>query len=48
MTAGGVTLGTLLILFIVPTIYALLGRFQDAPGALAARLREEEKQADRR
>jgi multidrug efflux pump len=34
VTAGGVTLGTLLTLFVVPAAYALAGRVTAAPGAL--------------
>ncbi len=38
VTAGGVTLGTLLTLFVVPAAYTLAGRFARPPGALAAEL----------
>jgi multidrug efflux pump len=37
--AGGLTLGTLLTLFVVPVAYVLLARFTSAPGARAAELR---------
>ncbi|MGG5887152.1 efflux RND transporter permease subunit [Falsiroseomonas sp. HC035] len=41
--AGGLTLGTLLTLFVVPVAYALLARFTSAPGARAAELRRLER-----
>ena len=44
VTAGGVTFGTLLTLFIVPASYVLLARFTSAPGVIAAQLAEEEGQ----
>jgi multidrug efflux pump len=37
--AGGLTLGTLLTLFVVPVAYAALARFTGAPGAKEAELR---------
>jgi multidrug efflux pump len=37
--AGGLTLGTLLTLFVVPVAYALVARFTRAPGAKEAELR---------
>jgi len=45
VTSGGLTVGTLLTLFIVPTAYVLLGRFTSAPDARAEALREEEERA---
>ncbi|NKE44057.1 efflux RND transporter permease subunit [Roseomonas frigidaquae] len=41
--AGGLTLGTLLTLFVVPVGYVLLARFTAAPGARAAELRRQEE-----
>jgi multidrug efflux pump len=43
--AGGLTLGTLLTLFVVPVAYGLLARFTGAPGARAAELRRLEHDA---
>jgi multidrug efflux pump len=45
VTSGGLTIGTLLTLFLVPTIYVLLGRFTSAPDERAEALREQEAQA---
>jgi multidrug efflux pump len=45
VTSGGLTLGTLLTLFLVPTIYVLLGRFTSAPDARADELRRQEEEA---
>ena len=42
VTLGGLTVGTLLTLFIVPTTYIMLGRYTSAPDAL---VKEVEKQA---
>lgn len=42
VTTGGLTFGTLLTLFIVPTGYVLLGRFTSAPDAAAEELRKQE------
>ncbi len=43
VTAGGVTLGTLLTLFVVPAAYALAGRFARRPGAIADELADLER-----
>lgn len=40
---GGVLLGTLLTLLVVPALYVLLGRFTKAPGAIAQELRAQER-----
>lgn len=42
VTLGGLTVGTLLTLFLVPTAYIMLGRYTSAPDAL---VKEVEKQA---
>ncbi|MBP0443602.1 efflux RND transporter permease subunit [Roseomonas sp. SSH11] len=48
VTTGGLTLGTLLTLFVVPALYLLVARSAPSPGAVAEELRrlEEEKPAD--
>jgi multidrug efflux pump len=47
VTAGGVTLGTLLTLFVVPAAYALAGRYARPPGALAEKLERLEAETPR-
>ncbi len=42
--AAGLSLATVLTLFVVPVFYKLLGRFSDAPGAIARRLNAYEKE----
>lgn len=44
VTAGGLTVGTLLTLFLVPTIYASVARYSDPPGTVAARVAEQDEQ----
>lgn len=45
VTSGGLTIGTLLTLFLVPTIYVLLGRLTSAPDARADELRRQEEES---
>ncbi|KAA2235162.1 efflux RND transporter permease subunit [Salinarimonas soli] len=46
VTTGGVTLGTLLTLFVVPAAYTLAGRHARKPGALEEELADLEREAD--